>query len=186
MTEQQEQIIIHKIIAGDANAFACLVDNYKNMAVFLACNILLNQQDAEEVAQDAFVKAYAALPSFKADSRFSTWLYRIVVNTALNKQKLKKQYWLEITDEQVTGEDEILANHITSEHKKYIQTALRLLSVNERLCITLYYLNELSIGEIHDLTQISHSNIKVLLHRGRKNLYAALRQHLKREITNLI
>ena len=178
------------MIAGDTLAFAVLVNSYKDMAVLLAYNILLNQEDAEEVAQDAFVKVYAALHSFKAEARFSTWLYRIVVNTALNRRKLKKHYSIEITEamveEQPFDKDNIQVILITAEHRKHIQLALQSLNVNERLCITLYYLNEFAVEEIHQLTSISTSNIKVLLYRGRKNLYTALHKHLKGEINNLI
>jgi len=190
VTDQQEQIIIKNVVAGDTRAYAALVNAYKDMSVVLAYNILLNQEDAEEVAQDAFVKAYAALSTFKADARFSTWLYRIVVNTALNKKKLKKPYLIEVT-EALSDElpSEINAVHsiqVTAEHRKHIQLALQTLSINERLCLTLYYLNELSVEEIRELTEMSVSNIKVLLHRGRKNLYEALNQHLKSELTNFI
>lgn len=190
MTEQEEQIIIKNVVAGDVHAFTVLVNSYKDMAVILAYNILLNQEDAEEVAQDAFVKAYRSLDSFTAASRFSTWLYRIVVNTALNKKKLKKHRTVEIAEslneELAACSNTWFATHLTVEHRKYIQLGLRSLSDNERLCITLHYLNELSVGEIHELTGITTSNIKVLLYRGRKNLYTALHKHLKTEITNLI
>ena len=190
MTNQEEKLIIKNVVAGDANAFAVLVNRYKDMAVILAYNILLNQEDAEEVAQDAFVKAYTSLHSFKADARFSTWLYRIIVNTALNKKKLKKIRTLEITeflnDEPASGINTIPVEQITGEHRKYIQLGLQSINENERLCLTLYYLNELSVEEIHELTGITSSNIKVLLYRGRKNLYAALHKYLKSEVTHLI
>jgi RNA polymerase sigma factor (sigma-70 family) len=190
VTDKEEQTIITKVRAGDAQAFSMLVNTYKDRTVLLAYNILLNREDAEEVAQDAFVKAYSSLHSFKADSRFSTWLYRIVVNTALNKRKLKKHYPVEIS-ETIAGHlpsdtNNIFATQITGEHRKHIQAALKSISTNERLCITLYYLNELSVEEINQLTGITTSNIKVLLYRGRKNLYSALHKHLKNEITSLI
>ncbi len=190
MTKEEEHIIIKNIVAGAAQQFALLVDAYKDMAIVLAFNILCNQQDAEEAAQDAFVKAFTALPSFKQDARFATWLYRIVVNTALNKKKIKKPHFAEITDavtnEQPYNFDDLFTTHITREHRKHIQAALQCLPAGERMCITLYYLSELSVAEVHEATGITTSNIKVLLHRGRKNLYAALRQQLQHELTNLI
>ena len=190
VTDQNEQIIIKNVVAGNAQAFAVLVNTYKDMAVLLAYNILLIQEDAEEVAQDAFVKAYSSLHSFKADARFSTWLYRIVVNTALNKKRLKKLCPVQITEtlaaQLPSSIDNIFAAQITSEHRKHIQVALKSIDANERLCLTLYYLNELSVEEIRELTNITTSNIKVLLYRGRKSLYTALRRYLKNEITNLI
>jgi RNA polymerase sigma-70 factor (ECF subfamily) len=190
VTDQEEQIIIKDVVAGDAQPFAILVNNYKDMAVTLAYNILLNQQDAEEVAQDAFMKAYCNLSSFTAASKFSTWLYRIIVNTALNKKKLKKPRVVEITGP-LSNELPLGSNtHFTpggmAENRKHIQLALRSLSDNERLCITLHYLNELSVEEIRELTGFTGSNIKVLLHRGRKNLYTALHRYLKNELHNLI
>ena len=157
--------------------------------IHLSYNILLNQQDAEEVAQDAFVKAFASLASFKGKARFSTWLYRIVVNTALNKEKLQKHKLVAITkvsEERPSAIHNNLASQITNEHRKFIQAALQILNVNERLCLTLYYLNELSVQEIRDLTDLSVSHIKVLLYRGRKNLYAELNKQLKGEIIHLM
>ena len=190
MTKQREHELIKNVVAGDKQAFAILVNSYKDMAILLAYNIVLNQEDAEEIAQDAFVRAYTCLHSFRSDARFSTWLYRIVVNTALNKKKLKKHYPVEITeslaDELPSGSNDTFAAQITNEHRKHIQAALQSINENERLCLALFYLNELSVEEIHRLTQITTSNIKVLLHRGRKNLYAALQRHLKNEITTLI
>jgi RNA polymerase sigma factor (sigma-70 family) len=190
VADQKEQIIIKNVLAGNAHAFAVLVNTYKDMAVILAYNILLNQEDAEEVAQDAFVKAYSSLYSFKADSKFSTWLYRIIVHTALNKKKLKMHYAVEITESLIDKLPAVvntsLASQIMLERRKHIQLGLRSLKDNERLCITLYYLNELSVEEIHELTAITTSNIKVLLYRGRKNLYTALHKRLKSEIADLI
>ncbi len=190
MTYEKEQLIIKNVITGDTQAFAVLVNTYKDMAVILAYNILLNQEDAEEVAQDAFVKAHSSLGSYKADAKFSTWLYRIIVNTALNKKKLKKYRNLEISesldDELPAGVNAIFAKQVTNEHRKHIQLGLKSINDNERLCITLYYLNELSVEEIYELTGLTTANIKVLLYRGRKNLYNALHKHLKSEITNLI
>ena len=190
MTDFEEQILIKNIVAGNAKAFAVIVDAYKDMSVLLAYNIVLNQEDAEEVAQDSFLKAYSALNSFRAESRFSTWFYRIVVNTALNKKDLKRHKAVEITqglsNKLTSGINETFAAETTGEQRKHIQAALQKINANERLCLTLYYLNELSVEEIHELTRISTSNIKVLLYRGRKNLYTAMHKHLKHEMTKLI
>ncbi|CAN5605459.1 RNA polymerase sigma factor [soil metagenome] len=188
MTNNNDLLVIQKVLAGEVHAYATLVDRYKDMAVSLAYNILLNREDAEEVAQDAFVKAYSALNAFKATAKFSTWLYRILVNTALNKKKLKKYDTVSIN---YSLHEDIVANdddfqQLTYANKKHIQIALQTISDNERICISLYYLDELSVEEIHEITHITTSNIKVLLYRGRKSLYAALQQLLKNEISDLI
>jgi RNA polymerase sigma-70 factor (ECF subfamily) len=190
VTDNNDILVIQKVLAGDVHAYTILVDRYKHMAVGLAFNILLNREDAEEAAQDAFVKAFQGLYGFKASSKFSTWLYRIIVNTALNKKKGKKQQTI-ILDESFYEElqdenDSFLSLVINKPGKGHIQAALRELSDNERICISLFYLEELSVEEINEVTAISVSNIKVLLHRGRKRLLNVLQHQLKNEITDLI
>lgn len=191
MNNKTDLVIISKVLAGDVSAYNALVDKYRNMVFTLAYNIILNREDAEEVAQDVFVKAFTALKLFKRESGFSTWLYRIVVNTALNKKKLKKLRTLSI-EEQLTGEinDDnvylLIHKHENRDAKKYIQLAMNALSEDERICMTMYYLNELSVSEINELTGISTANIKVLLYRGRKHIYNKMNNLLKDEIKNLI
>ena len=190
MANDNDLLLVTKVLQGDRNAFAAIVDNYKDMAVSIAFNILLNQEDAEEVAQDSFVKAFKALPAFKGQSKFSTWFYRIIINTALNKKKGKKQQSIFLEEsvyENLPAEnDNLLSKAIRKQSKEQILTALSELSNSERICISLYYLEELSVEEIHEVSAISVSNIKVLLHRARKRLFTILQLQLKNEITDLI
>ncbi len=190
VNNQADQLIISKVLAGDTVVYAVLVNRYRNMAFTLAYNIITNREDAEEVAQDAFVKAFHALESFKEQSTFSTWFYRIVVNAALNKKKLKKFTTHDVTEQITDTEQEsvgsLLQLYESRDQKKYLQRAMLELRDDERICITMFYLNELSITEIHELTGLSAANIKVLLHRGRKHLYDKLHDLLKTEIKNLI
>lgn len=185
MTNINDLLIIQKILGGDVNEYATLVNIYKSMAVNLAYTILLNREDAEEVAQDSFIKAYTSLRSFKADAKFSTWLYRIILNTALNKKKIKKHLPIELTDslshQLPVGINEAASAHGNTERRKQIQLAMKSLNENERICITLFYLDELSVQEINKLTGITASNVKVLLYRGRKRLYELLQYYLKEE-----
>jgi len=190
VNHQTDELVIKKVLKGDSAAYGALVTKYSNMIFTLAYNIILNREDAEEVAQDVFLKAFKALPSFKKQSAFSTWLYRIVVNVALNKKKLKKFITADINEEITTEEDytiySLLEQYESRDQKKFIQLAMSTLREDERICITMFYLNELSVSEIHELTEISIANIKVLLHRGRKHLYAQLNNLLKTEIKNLM
>ena len=190
MSNKTDHEIIHDIKAGNNAAYNVLVNKYKNMVFTLAYNIVLNKEDAEELAQDAFIKAFYALPSFKERSLFSTWLYRIVLNTSLNKKKLRKIKMVvgeeEAIDEMYSDMNALLMQQEKSDRKKFIQLAMRLLKEDERLCITLFYFNELSADEINELTGLSVSSIKVLLHRGRKNLYNQLSILLKKEVNHLI
>lgn len=181
--------IIQQVIAGDTNAFALLVDRYKDLALSLANNVLLNRHDAEDVVQDSFVKAFSALRMFRAESKFSTWLYRIVLHTALNKRKKKLQIpkwdaaYLDHA-EVITSPD--ISRNTLQQQRKYLHTAMQHLSEGERLCITLFYLNEMSIEEINSLTGYATANIKVLLFRGRKQLYHVFDQLMKKELNDLI
>jgi RNA polymerase sigma factor (sigma-70 family) len=182
--------LIHAVLAGNMIAFQTLVSKYKNMVFSLVYNILLNKEDTEEITQDSFIKAYKGLPGFKRESSFSTWLYRIAVNTALNKKKIQSFSITPIDDlneiEDYNNLYTSLEQYENSDRKKYVQEALKQLKDDERICVTMFYLNELQVNEIHELTGFSVANIKVLLHRGRKNLYTQLERLLQSEINNLI
>ncbi|MEP6682294.1 MAG: sigma-70 family RNA polymerase sigma factor [Parafilimonas sp.] len=182
--------IINDIKAGNIVAYNVLVNKYKNMVFTLAYNIILNREDAEELSQDVFVKAFKSLSSFKGDAKFSTWLYRIVVNTSLNKKKLKKPVtFLSEPELLLKSETELiylLKQHETNDIKRFVQAAIHFLKEDERLCITMFYINELSVNEINELTGITVANVKVLLHRGRNNLYHHLKMMLKKELKDII
>ena len=114
-------------------------------------------------------------------------MYRIVVNTALNKQKRSKLLYVEHPEEL---HDEAVEDSFTGiryhEQKKYIRQALLSLSEAERICITLYYINELNIAEIGEITGFTVSNIKLLLYRGRKHLYSEFDRVLKLELKDIL
>ena len=97
-TFRDDSYYVRKVLKGDRQAFAVLVDKHKSMAFKLAMGIAKNKEDAEEIAQDSFLKAFEALPKFNADSKFSTWLYRIVYNTAISKIRKKKVLHDDIDD----------------------------------------------------------------------------------------
>ena len=82
---------IDQVLGGNINAFTYIVDRHKDKAYNLAFRICCNHEEAEEIAQDSFLKAYRALGSFKRKSSFSTWLYRIVYNTAISYVRVKKK-----------------------------------------------------------------------------------------------
>ena len=190
MSDRTDYEIIKEVTAGNISAYTILLNRYKNMVFTLANNILQNREDAEELSQDVFIKAFNALPLFKGESLFSTWLYRIVINTSLNKKKSNKikiyDDSSELHEDVYNDIDSLINQYEKKDRKKIVQSAIKLLKNDERLCITLFYINELSITEINKLTDISISNIKILLHRGRKSLYSQLNILLKAEINNLI
>jgi len=186
-----DQIYIEKVLLGDTNAYAYLINKYKNMAFNIALKIVKNTEDAEEIAQDSFLKAYQKLGSFKGDSKFSTWLYTIVYRNAISKIRKKK---IETTNIDAY----IIDNHTTDfefpqieaikngEQKKYVTEAINNLSQTDALLITLYYMNESTVEEIEEITGFTKSNIKVKLFRARKKLYKELSLLLKDELKAII
>ena len=90
MTTNDEKII-NQIIAGDSNAFSVLVDRYKDLVFTLSLKMLKNREEAEEVAQDTFIKVFKSLSKFKGDSKFSTWIYKVTYNSCLDRLKKNKK-----------------------------------------------------------------------------------------------
>ena len=164
------------------------------MAFAISFRMIGNKEDAEEVVQDSFLKAYRSLGKFRQDSKFSTWLYKIVVNTSISKMK-KKSFFTsdlycteanEVTDLSIENVESTYTNLTRSEQNKYINLALEELVPEERLILTLYYLYESTISEIMEITGISQENIKMKLHRARKKMYLILERKLQSEVQYIL
>jgi RNA polymerase sigma-70 factor (ECF subfamily) len=179
MKEQDDIFHVQKVLAGNTAAFAFLVEKHSDMAFTIANKIVRNREDAEEIAQDSFIKAYQSLRYFKGDSKFSTWLYRIVYNAAISHTRRKKQDFTQL-DERVmsdTTEDEIFENLDsldTELQSKLVNEAINSLPADESAIVTLFYLKENSIDDISQITGLSVSNVKVKLFRIRKKLHDQL------------
>lgn len=181
--------LIESVKKGDTQAFRQLVNKYKDVSLSLACSILKDKEKAEDVLQNAFMKVFQKTNSFKHQSAFSSWLYRIVVNTAYNELKRTKSY-LDLDDLNST---ESLANDKSAiqylkeeEQKKYVILALNRLKPDEALVLRLFYLCDMSLKEVQQITNFTSSKIKVVLHRGRKNMEIALRGLLGNQLKDLL
>jgi len=181
MQEHNDAYYIDRILNGDKNSFAYLVERHKNMVFTIAKRMLQNQEDAEEVAQDAFMKAYKSLKKFKGESKFSTWLYKIVYNFSISKIRKKKHDTFSIDDSENSHFEAIeessynkLQDLEKTDQSNYIKTAIEQLDYEERTVITLYYQKEQKVNEIAEITGLSASNVKVKLFRARKKLYDKL------------
>lgn len=182
-----DQIIINQIINGDTNAFTVLVDRYKDLVFTLALRMLKNREEAEEVSQDAFVKAYKSLSRFKGESKFSTWIYRVTYNTCLDRLKKNKKHLNDVaidefTQHQIKTMDNALDSMEQQEHNKTIQDCLNLLPGDDSFLLTLYYFEEHSLEEISKIIGITANNVKVKIFRGRKKLASIMKQKLEPEI----
>jgi RNA polymerase sigma factor (sigma-70 family) len=168
-------LYIRMILDGNINAFSYLVDQHKDKAFNLAFRICGNREEAEEIAQDSFIKAYRSLKRFKMKSSFATWLYRIVYNTAISHVRIKKKGMLSLEDFPVDYIDFIGNNGSEEEAEKeyrisLLNFALQKITEEERGLISLCYFEEMSNEEISDVTGITKSNIKVKLFRARKKM----------------
>jgi len=178
-----DKLYIEKVLAGDLHAFNYFLKAYKDMSYSVAISIVKQEHLAEEIVQDAFMICYQSLRNFKGESKFSTWLYRIVVNCAFGAlRKIKndvQEFNVEIHD---TSFNES-AFHILEkkEREHLVQDALLKLPANEALALRLFYLEELSVQEVRQVTGWTDTNIKTILHRGRKHLYVVLSKLMKGE-----
>ena len=121
MTINDDQILINQIKDGNTHAFGQLVDQYKDLVFTLALRMLKNREEAEEVAQDTFIKTYKSLHRFKGDSKFSTWIYRVAYNTCLDRIKKNRKYL-----------NDVEINEITSRQVQTIDNALDRIEADER------------------------------------------------------
>ena len=182
-----EKQIIKQVQLGDHQAFSQLVDRHKNMVYSLVLRMVPNTEDAEEVAQDSFIKAYKAIKQFKGKSKFSTWLYKIAYFTAINHLRKNKALTSEIDFEKIENTDDSALDDLNlQDQKAYIDQAMAYLKPIERQLISLFYLEEFTNKEIGKITGLSQSNIKVSLMRSRKKLSGILNALLNEEITLLI
>lgn len=183
MTEEQA---IVRSRNGDQNAFAWLVKTYKHMAFTVAMRVLRHHEEAEEVTQDAFVKAYRNLDGYAGNSRFSTWLYSIVHRTAISKLRARRGPTMDldaVPEQAAQGSDRPDAE--IRDRRAALEFALAQLPSEDATVVSLFYLHEQNVEEIVTATGLSASNVKVKLHRSRKKLFEILQQHLKEEVWTL-
>jgi len=183
--------IITKVLSGDHQAYAGLVDRYQNYVFTLAMRFTKNREDAEELSQDIFIKAYRALADFKGASKFSTWLYTIVNTTCitfLRKKKLEvhsldNEQVFEVADSQDSG---MRANQVEQKSRiAMVNSAIALLSPDDAEVITLFYKAEQSLDEIAKALKIETNTAKVRLHRARTRLKEKMEKHFAAEVNDL-
>tara|TARA_R110002073_G_scaffold220418_1_gene380590 strand:- start:81721 stop:82296 length:576 start_codon:yes stop_codon:yes gene_type:complete len=191
MKSSKDQIYIDKVLSGDASSYRHLVEAYKDMAYTVALKIVRNSEDAEEVAQDSFIKAFQQLKTFQGKSKFSTWLYTIVYRTAISKTRKKKVTTTSIDEYVIDNYSTDISPALIEglkheEQQKYIKAAINQLPELDALLVTLFYVNENTLEEIEKITGYSKTNIKVRLFRARKKLYKVLECFLDKELKTIL
>jgi RNA polymerase sigma factor (sigma-70 family) len=182
-----DQHYINLIIEGDSNAYAVLVDRYKSMVFSLALKMVKHREEAEEVAQDIFIKIFKSIDKFKGDSKFSTWVYKVAYNTCLDriKKNNREKNTIPIDDfseNQIKTMETVLDAIDERERNKTIQDCIQLLPNEDGFLLILYYFEEQSIDEISKIMDCTANNVKVKLFRSRKKLASILEKRLEPEI----
>ena len=179
--------LIDKIKSGFQPAYAELINRHKNYAYTVSFRILNIREEAEEAAQDAFMKVFSQISTFNGESKFTTWFYRIVMNEALGRKRKNKIYTEDIENNVTAENKNSLENDsfLLSDQTKYIHLALKTLADDDVKLITLFYLKELSLVEIGEILEITNETAIVKLHRARKRMALALNTILKTEAATL-
>src|SRR6185295_14029945 len=183
--------LISRVLKGDQQAYAGLVSRYQNYVFTLSLRFTKNREDAEEVSQDIFIKAYRSLADFKGASKFSTWLYTIVNTTCitfLRKKKLEihsldNEKVFEVADNKDSG---FSANQVEQKSRVgMVNQAIGLLNPDDAEIITLFYKNEQSLEEISQILGVETNAAKVRLHRARTRLKDKMEKHFAAEVRDL-
>jgi len=183
--------LIPLVLKGDQQAYKVLVERYQSYIFTLAFRLMQSREDAEEVAQDVFVKAYRSLADFKGGSKFSTWLYTIAHNTVITYLRKKKQKILAIDDESTfmqleNQESDFKANQVEDKSRKdMVHRAIEMLSPDDAQIITLFYKGDQSLDEIASIIGIETNTVKVRLFRARQKLKEKMEKFFSEEVSNL-
>lgn len=187
-SQETEAMLIKEAIAGNQSAYASLVRRYDRMVFGLALQMLGNREDALEVTQDAFLKAFRFLASYRGESRFSTWLYRIARTSAINYLRRARRETISIDapespvrrmfSDSPNGYESI----VTSERSETLIRAFRMLLPDDAAVLTLFYMQEQSLEEICEVMGWTMSNAKSRLCRARQRLRLVLIEHFSDEL----
>jgi RNA polymerase sigma factor (sigma-70 family) len=184
--------LIDQVLAGNQSAYADLVKRHQRFVFTLAMRFAKGREDAEEIAQDCFIKAYRSLASFQRQSKFSTWLYSIVYTTAMTFLRKKRVDTDSIDDENtyIQVENQSSAYDVNNAENRsrsfYLNQAIEQLLPDDATIITLFYKGEQSLEEIGQALGIEANTVKVKLFRARQRLKEKLERNLKHEAKELI
>jgi len=184
MEAKTDAYFIAEVLRGNPEAFTTIVEKYRQLAFSLSMKITRNREDAEEAAQDAFIKAYKSLDNFKGGAAFKTWLFRIVYTTAISKVRSAKKVTVsleeyKLSDNDLLDTENAIGQMSAEERSIQLHKAMERLAPDDSAILNLYYFEDLPIEEIAIIMDLTASNVKVKLFRTRKKLYEQLHGILK-------
>jgi len=183
--------IINLVLKGDFNTYSILVERYQNFVFTIVLRYVKSREDAEEVAQDVFIKAYRSLGSFKGDAKFSTWLYTVTTTTSISflrkkrmaVQSLDNENVFELADNVDSG---MTANQIEQKSRvNMVNEAIKMLSPDDAQIITLFYKGEQTLEEIAQIVGKEPNAVKVQLHRARGRLKEKMQKYFSHEVKDI-
>ncbi len=189
-TTPTDMELVHSVLQGQQQQFAVLVERYQGMVFSLAFRMVGHREDAEELAQSAFVKAYQHLAGFRGDSKFSTWLYTITSSVCLSFLRKRKLETYSLDQERVfsaadSQAGQYSANQVEGKSKRQLlQQAIAQLSPDDARLISLFYQGEQSLEEIGQIMELSANTAKVKLHRARQRLKTILETQFATELSD--
>lgn len=187
MEQNRNQPNVKAIQDGDSQEFSKLVETYKNLVFTVAIRMLKNTEEAEEVAQDTFIKVFKSIKNFKGDSKFSTWIYRITYNTCLDKlKKTKKAQMISsldtITNMEVVDLNTVLDDIEREERSKLLKKCMEMLSPSDCALLSFFYFEEKNLNELSKILNLTENTVKVRLFRARGRLASIVKEKLNPEI----
>jgi RNA polymerase sigma-70 factor, ECF subfamily len=183
--------IISRVLKGEQQIFAQLVERYQNYVFTLVLRMVQSREDAEEVSQDVFVKAYRSLADFRGESKFSTWLYTIVRTSCITFLRKKKLDTTSIDNEktflQVENQESGFKANLIEQKSRHamVNEAIRMLSPDDAQIITLFYKGEQSLDEMGTILGMEANTVKVKLHRARARLKEKMEKYFSHEVREL-
>lgn len=173
-----EKELLQRISEGETHLFTRIADHYSRAIFTLVVRIVGSAEEAEEITQDIFLKAYDNLERFSHRSSFSTWLYRIAYNTALSHTRRQRVKHYQVDEQRLASVEEEQIEQMELSHEQHqierLIKAIERLNADEKALVTLFYYEERPIAECAAITGQSLNNTKVRLHRIRKKLYILL------------
>ncbi|MFN2458242.1 MAG: RNA polymerase sigma factor [Chitinophagaceae bacterium] len=183
--------IISQVLQGNQQAYATLVDKYQNFVFTIVLRYVKNREDAEEIAQDVFIKAYRSLADFRGTSKFSTWLYTITTTTCITFLRKNKLEVYSLDNEKIFTaagniDSGMKANQMEGKSRvAMVNNAIKMLGGDDAEVITLFYKSEQSLEEIAQVLGIETNAVKVRLHRARGRLKEKMEKHYSVEVKDI-
>jgi len=178
---EDEAALVARARARDSGAFRLLVERHRDRAYGLAFRITRSATDAEEVAQDGFVRAWLALPRFRGESSFSTWLYRIIARRAFDRASmLRRRQQRETGIESIAEHEDPGAGSDEAVRRAHrMERLVGELSESQRAVVTLFYYEGRSVDQVAEILAMPQGTVKTHLSRARAALRAAWLKHEK-------